>query len=421
MPFQQWVILITFCCCASHASAQARVSGTISLHDAVGATLAANPRLDSFPLREAALSGQREIADLRPPLNVNAGIENAIGSGDLNGFNGAELTLSLSRVVEMGNKRIARTEVANRRIDLLDAEQRILELDLLAETTFRFIDTLAAQERVTLQQEALDLASQTVTLMAPLVEAGQTPALELVRANAALERARVAQALAQNTLESARIRLSGMWGASTPQFDQVEAELYSIGSPEPLTALLLALENNPDITLYANETRLREAQLRQARAQQESNIQWTAGVRHLKELDDTALVFNVSIPLASRQRASGAIRSAQAQIAEVETRRQVSLNEMRTQLRTLQLQLDQAILEANVLQDNVLPGLNEVLMLTREAFETGRYSYVEMTSAQREYLDAELALINSAANAHRLRAEIERLSGEPLPARDREE
>ncbi|KRO85112.1 MAG: hypothetical protein ABR72_01235 [OM182 bacterium BACL3 MAG-120920-bin41] len=48
------------------------------------------------------------------------------------------------------------------------------------------------------------------------------------------------------------------------------------------------------------------------------------------------------------------------------------------------------------------------------AYAAGNYSYVELISAQQEYLDAHLSLISSATNAHKIRAEIERLSGLPL-------
>ena len=69
------------------------------------------------------------------------------------------------------------------------------------------------------------------------------------------------------------------------------------------------------------------------------------------------------------------------------------------------------------LQQNVIPLLEEVLQQTIEAYEAGNYSYLELISAQQEYLSAEFSLINSATNAHRLRAEIEQLSGSSISER----
>ena len=62
------------------------MSGSLSLHDAMEATLKVHPQLQRFPLRREALQGGRDIAGLRPPLSINAGIEDAIGTGSLSGI-----------------------------------------------------------------------------------------------------------------------------------------------------------------------------------------------------------------------------------------------------------------------------------------------------------------------------------------------
>ncbi len=386
----------------------------LSLRAAIDATLQANPQLDVYRFREAALDGLRVTANLQPPLQVTAGVENAFGSGDLKLFDSAELTLSLSQVIELGEQRAARVGVSGQRMDLLRAEERVTELDLLAEVTRRFIATAAAQEQFTLLQRASVLAQQTLDALQPLVTAGQTPASEQARATAALQRARLNEAHAQATLTAATINLSSMWASLTPEFSAVNAELRQVGEAGTLTDLLPGLDTNPDLLMFASEERLLDAQLQQATSEQRGTVQWTAGIRHLRELNDTGFVFGVSMPLGSRVRSAGAIASAQANFQGVASRREIALNRMRSQLAGLHLQLTQAILEVNTLRDAVLPQLDNAQEQTRSAYLSGRYSYVELVSAQAEYLDAELALINAATDAHLLRTEIERLSGAAL-------
>ena len=390
------------------------MSGSLSLHDAMEATLKVHPQLQRFPLRREALQGGRDIAGLRPPLSINAGIEDAIGTGNLSGINGAELSLSLSRVIELGDKRAARVGVADRRLDYLAVEQEIAELDLLADVAYSFIDVVAAQERVELQGQARELAEETLSFLDPLVEAGRAPEFELGRARASLSNAETAERFAESNLESARVELSTLWQSQSPAFDRVESDFFAVGEAGSINNLLISILDNPSIEQYASEGRLLEARLREAQAQQASNVQWNAGIRHLKELDDTALMFNFSMPLGARERASGAIRTANANLAEVEYRRDAALNAMRGQLISLHIQLQQALYEVGILRNEVLPQLTDVLTQTRTFYEAGNYSYVELISAQREYLDAQLSLITSTANAHRLRTEIERLSGLPL-------
>ena len=152
--------------------------------------------------------------------------------------------------------------------------------------------------------------------------------------------------------------------------------------------------------------------MREARSRRSADIEVGAGIRHLAELNDTALTFQVSIPLVSKRRAAGAITTAQANLLRVDTERQTALLRMQAQLLILDQQRKLAVNEFNALQVSVLPQLESALDATRTAFEGGRYSYLELSAAQKELLDAESSLIEAAARAHLLRVEIERLSGE---------
>jgi cobalt-zinc-cadmium efflux system outer membrane protein len=417
MSFRNLLLALTLSSTSLWVNAQEDLTGTINLRDAFEAVMQSNPRLRSFQFREDALRGSRESADLNPPLRANGGIEEFLGTGNLQDFSVTELNIGLSQVIELGGKRQARLGVANQRIDLLEAEQRVVELDLLGETIQRFLDVASAQQLVELQQRATEIANQTIELLEPLVAAGRSPQLEQDRAEAARIRAEAAEARAVALFDSARIRLSSMWAISEPQFDAVDANLLTVGNPGSLQTLLSNLASNPNVAIYASEERLREAELQQANTLKQSNVEWSAGVRHLRELNDTAFTLGVSMPLFAESRAQGQIREARANLQEVEARRAVTLNRLRGEITSLYQRLNQTISEVNLLQSEVLPRLESVQEQSRVAYENGTYSYLELISAQQEYLDAELALINSATTAHKLRAEIERLSGEPLLAR----
>jgi len=417
MSFRILLLALTLSSTSHWVNAQEDLTGTINLRDAFEAVMQSNPRLRSFQFREDALRGSRESADLNPPLRANGGIEEFLGTGNLQDFSATELNIGLSQVIELGGKRQARLGVANQRIDLLEAEQRVVELDLLGETIQRFLDVASAQQLVELQQRATEIANQTIELLEPLVAAGRSPQLEQDRAEAARIRAEAAEARAIALFDSARIRLSSMWAISEPQFDAVDANLLTVGNPGSLQTLLSNLASNPNVAIYASEERLREAELQQANTLKQSNIEWSAGIRHLRELNDTAFTLGVSMPLFAESRAQGQIREARANLQEVEARRAVTLNRLRGEITSLYQRLNQTISEVNLLQSEVLPRLESVQEQSRVAYENGTYSYLELISAQQENLDTELALINSATTAHKLRAEIERLSGEPLLAR----
>jgi cobalt-zinc-cadmium efflux system outer membrane protein len=58
--------------------------------------------------------------------------------------------------------------------------------------------------------------------------------------------------------------------------------------------------------------------------------------------------------------------------------------------------------------------MEEALQETQYAFERGRYSYLELVDAQREYLAVQRERIDAAALAQVLAIEIERLTNAPL-------
>lgn len=414
MNFKYFAIVAFTAVVSAVCNAQETLTGSISLRDALEATLAANPRLRSFPLRNEALLGERETAELQPAFRVGGGIENALGTGEVKDFTGAEATLRLSSVLEMGDKRTARVGVVSRRIDTLNAEQRVAELDLLIEVVRRFVEVAAAQEQLGLQSQSTAIAEQTVSSIQPLVAAGQAPQLELGRANAALLRAQLAEQAVTARLEGARIRLANMWASNAPQFDSVSSDFLAVGQAGSIESMLSELATNPDIELFAAEYRLLEAELRLAQTRKQGDIEWSAGIRHLKEFDDTGLAFEVSIPLFSKDRTAGVERTARANLQEVEMRRLTALNAIEGEIHALHQALQQAIAEVVTLQQQVIPVLQEVQQQTQVAYAAGNYSYVELISAQQEYLDAQLSLISSAESAHRIRAEIERLSGLPF-------
>lgn len=403
-----------FLICAYCEPAFGQPADTLTLEQALRNALAANPRLQVYPFRADALRGEQATAALSPPLQINTTLEDALGTGTVRDFGSSELTLSLSRVVELGGKREARTEIVGRRLELLQAEQRVAELDLLTEVTRHYIEVAAAQQQFAFRQRAVTLAQQTLDNVQSLVNAGQVPSAEAERARATLAQAVLEQNHANASIEAERLDLAGTWASQQVDFTSVSADLLNVGDAGDLNALMLGLEDRPDIQLFAIEERLQRAQLVEAQSERRSNVQWTAGIRRLNEADDTGFVMGMSMPLGADKRASGAMAKAQANIDEVGVSRADALNRLRTQLSVLHVRLSQAIAETNAIRDTVLPPLNNALEQTRAAYLGGRYGYLELATAQNEVLAAELALIESATDAHLLRAEIERLSGAAL-------
>lgn len=404
---------IAFCSFSVHAE------NPLKLEDAIALTLQHNPQLAGYEFRAQALQGEQQTAALKPQLRATTHIENIAGSGEFKGADAGEITLSLSSIIELGDQRDARIGLVTARQQQLASHQRLLTLDVLTQVTQQFIALAAAQEQLNLLQQTQQLAQENLNSLNKQVQAGRTPEAELLRAKAALARASIAVQKTRQEFNGQRIKLSALWTNSlttpSPTFTQVDANLFALPPLSPLNTLINRVNNNPDLAVMGDEIYLRAAELRKAQAERSTTLEWSAGVRRLQISDNSALVFGLSMPLGSTNRASGAIATAHANHTGAEQERDATRIKLHAQLTSLYGDYQQASAEVNALRGDVLPTLKQVMRATSDAFHQGRYSYLELNLVQRELLETQLALIDAAAHAHMLNTEIERLTGAVLP------
>mgnify|MGYP000011004547 CR=1 FL=1 len=389
---------------------------TLTLSSAIKRTLKDNPALKVFKFRQGVLEGQLQSQHLSPAFEIAFEMENFAGTGDIGVLNSTEYTLSLSSILEMGGKRAARVGVAKSRSSQLAALRKIEALNLLSEVTRRYIDILAAQERLSLAKEATILAEDTLAEVEKRSKAGVAPGAEVKRALAALGNARLVVSSEQQQFDYAKVTLAMMWKETTPSFTHVDGNLYQFSADIEFKKLFSKAEQNPEILIYAAEERLRDAQLRLARTESSADIKWSVGIRQIQEVNDTALTAGFSMPLFSSKRNIGAVISAQAARDEVIVKKDVTMLALHNQLYRAYANRKQAILTAQSLKNSIIPVLTEALDETQIAYQRGRYSYLDYLTARQELLFARRAMIESAAAALRYGTEIEQLIAEPLPA-----
>lgn len=403
----------------SSANGQARAApgnpeGELTLARAIDAALRSNPELQASAYELSAAQARILQAGVRPNPELGLELENFAGNGAAQGVDALETTLSLSQVVELGGKRALRRAAAEADLDFLDIEQRARELDVLAEVTSRFIDVVAAQERVRFAIQAAALAQKTLEAIGARVEAGRSPEAERSRARIGLTRALIERRQMESELRAARYALSASWGNPEPAFTAARAELFELRAVASFQALMNGLEQSPDFIRFASQSRLREAQLRLARVQARPNLTFSVGVRRFEQTDDAALVAGFSMPLAIHDRNQGSIREARIRLDQTDALRDAARVRARASLLALYQQMSTDRARVDTLRNEALPQAQLALDQTRSGYERGRFSFLELITVQEELLALQAAAIDAAADYHRVLAEIERLSGAAL-------
>lgn len=389
----------------------------LTLSEAFERTLADNPELRVFDWRGDILAGRRQQADQAPGFDLGIDTESLVGTGDLAGFDGAEVAVSLSSVFELGDKRRKRSQVIDSRLDQLDADAEARAMDVFGEVTQRFIAALALQEKLAIARDAVALAETNRKLVSERVERGAAPAAERLRAEAALAWARLDVSAIEAEHAGRLAELASYWGELLADFDRLAGDLYRSAPVADFEQLDRRVAATPAIERFASTARLRDAELALARSRSSADIRWRVGTRYNRSLDDTAVEFGLSLPLFTGSRNRGNVQSARAAREVVETEAQSALAALRARVFGAWQAHKQASGAVETLQADVIPALTEALSQTRAGWAQGRYTYLEWISAQRELLQARRALVDAAAEALLNQALIEQLTARSLAER----
>jgi cobalt-zinc-cadmium efflux system outer membrane protein len=117
------------------------------------------------------------------------------------------------------------------------------------------------------------------------------------------------------------------------------------------------------------------------------------------------------MPLAVRDRNQGAIREADVRLAQTGALASAARIRARADLLGLHQQVDADRARVETLRNEALPQAQLALEQTRSGYERGRFSFLELATAQEELLALQAAAIDAAADYHRLLVDIERLTG----------
>lgn len=393
-------------------------SNDLTLNDALTRVADSHPDLRLFGARGDALAAERDRAALRPALIAGASVENAFGSGESGGLRNAELTLTLASVLERSGKLDARRILAQSRIDALAIERETRRLDLLAEVARRYLAAVAAQKQREIAQLDIAQRQRTVAGARHRLQAGASPESVVLTAQASLARAELDRARAEQRLIAARQHLAALWGERDPDFEVVARDPLRLPAIDDFSALASLVQSTPELALFADERRIREARLQLARSDGTADLDWQVGVRRLQASDDFGLVGSVSMPLGSRSRALPGIRVAEAELASLEIEREAKGLALYSTLAEAHGRYRVAQIEVQRLRNDVLPKLGQAETAAERAYRAGAISYLEWAQLQSERTATRRQQLDAALDAQRALIEIQRLTGQAFVAVD---
>lgn len=401
----------SFCVFAQSAGLTA-----ISLEQALSLTVERNPDLVAFGHQLNVQRGRVRQSSLGPNPSLDLELENFAGTGALKRADGAATTVSLQWVLERG-KRDGRTAVSNAELSLLQADASVRRVDEAAETAHIYLNCLEYQALLLQAEESVLLYKRLAGAAKKRVDSGRSPAADLARVEAALAEQNLGLDDYAHSLEVAVRRLAAQWGETNPSFSRVLGNAQSLPEFVDFAVLRERVAGNPSLSRFLVERRLRETEIRLAKLRAKPNWRVRAGLRHIERTGDQAFVAGITIPLSVRNKNQGRIAEKRAELSVSQAKQVAERIRVETELFAVYQELRHELHIATTYRDEILPRVQAALSETEQAYAAGRYSYLELRSAQDDALDARTNAITAAINAKRRVIEIERLTGTTIDGR----
>ncbi len=386
----------------------------LTLRDSLALALLENPTLAAYSWETRVREAEALQAGLLPNPELTVEGEDFAGTGSFTGYDGAQTTIFLGQLIELGGKRSKRRRVATLERDLASWDYEVKRLDVFTEVAVAFVGVLQAQNEVALAEEVLAIAGESIQAVSKQVRAGATSSVEETRARVNVASARVELRAARAALQTARTRLSSAWGDDSARFGLVLGDLRGVEAPPPIDSIRDKLEQNPDVARWVAELAHRDAAIALQDAGAIPDVTAGAGVRRLEQDNDTAFVFGVTVPLPVFDRNQGGRQAARHGLAKARYEQRAAFVRAASALEIALENLQSSFDQIEALRSDVLPQAVLAYEGVRRGYQRGLFRYIEVLDAQRTLFELRGRELSALGDYHRTVAEAERLIGEPL-------
>lgn len=411
-----YIFVIFLLALASFAKADENTSGSITtepvssitLTDALKLALNANPDLAVVLREREAIGGVRLQAATRPNPSISTTMEDTRSST-------RETTILLDQPIELGNKRDNRIKSADIRYEAVNTDITVKKSEVYADVMSAFYDVLTAQERLTLAKSSLEVARQAREAASKKVLAGKISPVEETKSKVAESGIRIEVNQATSTLNTARKRLTSLWGNPSPKFQLAEGRIENIDEIPSQQELISRLDNAPLIQRARMEIEIRQAQVNIENTKRTPDLTLSIGAKRNEELGLNQAVLGFSIPIPIFDRNQGNLQEAVSRTDKARDELASFKIQLEAQLNAAYERLNTAKQSVDTLQQDILPGAQSAFDAATKGFEFGKFNYLDVLDAQRTLFQVRLQYINALQEAHQASAEIKRILGDAMP------
>ncbi len=419
---------------AAQASTYARLidpANGMAADDLVRYTLEHNGELQAARKSIAEARGRLRQAGLKPNPILEASGTQAVNGPDNNQMIGIELPL------ELRGRRKARVAVAEREVEMREAEVRDFERRLAADVRMKYAEAIAQARNLKFTEELLDLTRSSYRLIRARVELGKSAPLDQNLVWVELNKSDAMRVGFESKAEIAMFELKKVIGMPPGEDLRLRGDFESQQQP-PLQseALRRALESRPDLAALRAAESVAAAQAEQARVEGKIDASIFANYQRMDFGYDIrgfnnagALVpvtgifhyatFGVRLTLPTRNKNQGLIEAAIAAEEAARKRREFAELVVRNEVASAYARLERARAAETIYRDRVREMAVNNLDVLRKAYALGRNNLLDYIAEQRRFIEVETGYTDLLKEQLDALVEIERVTGLPINSTER--
>jgi cobalt-zinc-cadmium efflux system outer membrane protein len=396
--------------------------------DVVRYALAHNGELAAARKMIAEARGKLRQAGLKPNPTIESSGTRAVTSPDNMQMIGAELPL------ELGGRRKARVEVAQRELEMREAEVADFERKLTAEVRMKYGEVIASARNLRFTENLLGLTRDSHRLVHARVELGKSAPLEQNLVFVELNRVDAMRINFEGKTEVAMLELRKSIGMQPIEPLKLRGEFDTGRPPAPQSdAIRNALASRPDLVAARAAETLAQAQIEQARVEGKVDASIFANyqrqnmgfdVRGFNEAGALVPVqsvfhyatFGVRLTLPVRNKNQGAIEAAVAAAEAAKSRREFGELVVRNEVAAAYARFERAQQALTVYREGVRNQAERNLEVVRQTYTLGQKTALDYIGEQRRFVEVETGYTDVLKEYFNSLVELERAAGKPVPS-----
>lgn len=286
---------------------------------------------------------------------------------------------------------------AQRAVEQAQLDFTRTRFEVLTGVRRQFYLTAAAQRRVEVLSQLMQIAARSRDLGNKLQKAGETNKADATLLEIEWDKAEMAHRNSLAALAAAKKQLAAAVGV--PDYD-VGRLMFNLNAPLPEyehEALRLGVvDRNALAGIAALDIRKTQIELRRALVEPRPNFNIQAGYQYAMEgtqHDQGYGQFSMAIPLWNRNQ--GGIRAAQAETARANATLQRVENDLSQQTAAALGAYAAAIERVAVYEQRILPKARDVFDQSEKLFEQGQTDFLRLLQSQRTLVEADLGYLDA--------------------------